>query len=90
MWNQIFKERRLAGGADSDELPEKLYQLTLRLDFTMSFYQLNGFLVDYFHDLEYFSRMSRLETIMECVPASLQYGNFKDFECKMKALELIK
>jgi hypothetical protein len=45
------------------ELSGKVQSEAVRLDFTMSYYQLNGYLVDNFHDSDYFGRVSRLESI---------------------------
>jgi len=56
----------------------------------MTYYQLNGFLLDSFNDAEYFGRVSRLETINEYQPAALLVGNLKDLEAKLKSLELLK
>ena len=50
----------------------------MRLDFTITYYQMNCFLLDNFNDSEYFGRVSRLETINEYQPAAMLVGNLKD------------
>ena len=62
----------------------------LRLDYTITYFQLNSFLVDNFFDSEYFCRMSRLDSINDVKPAPLMVTHLHDLECKLKSLELIK
>ena len=52
----------------------------------MTYFQLNGLLLDHFYDSEYFCRMSRLETINEYKPVVLLVGNLQDIEHKLRAL----
>lgn len=42
------------------ELQGKMQADALRLDFTMTYYQLNQFLIDNFNDSEYFTRVSHI------------------------------
>jgi hypothetical protein len=43
----------------------------LRLDFAMTYYQLNCLLIDNFHDPDYFARNSMIDMIIEHKPAPL-------------------
>jgi hypothetical protein len=54
----------------------------------MSYFQPNGFLLEKFHNPEYFNRASKLETIDECKPTSLHYLN--NLYYKLISLELVK
>lgn len=87
IWNTLQKEKNVA---NETELQGKSLMQAVRLDFTMTYHQLNCFLLDQFNDPEYFGRVSRLETINEYQPATLLVGNLKDLQFKMKSLEIIK
>lgn len=64
-------------GVTEDQM--SLYsKLALRLDFTMSYYQLNCLLVDAFQDPDYFARNSKVELIIEHKPAPLTPSNHQD------------
>ena len=49
----------------------------MRLDFTITFYQLNSMLIDNFTDLDYFTRESKVEYIIEHKPAPLDFNNIR-------------
>jgi hypothetical protein len=57
IWQSLLGEKN--SGLEG-ELQGKMQVEAQRLDFTMSYFQLNGFLLDNFHDPEYFSRASKL------------------------------
>ena len=86
VWQWLEKERP----SEEGELQGRLQAEALRLDFTITYFQLNGFLIDNFHDSEYFARMSYLETINECKPAALMVSNLTDLGSKLKSLDLIR
>lgn len=56
IWQTLDKEKPTYEG----ELQGKLQSEAMRLDFTITYYQLNGFLVDNFNDSEYITRVSKL------------------------------
>ncbi len=87
IWNWLEKEKV---GASEGELQGKMGSEAMRLDFTITYFQLNSILIDNFQDAEYFTRMSKLETTSECRPAPLHFGNLKDLEYKLQALEMLK
>jgi hypothetical protein len=43
----------------------------MRLDYTMTYYQLNCFMVDNFHDPDYFARNSKIDIIIDNKPSPL-------------------
>lgn len=61
----------------------------VRLDFTITFYQLNCMLMSSFHELSFFGRECGLEEMCENKPFSLEWGNVKDLEQKMMLLEIM-
>jgi len=83
LWKSIEGEKVKPS---ESELEGKYLSNALRLDFTMTYYQLNTFLVDNFNDSEYFCRMSRLDVINDYKPATLQVVNLRDLEGKMRGL----
>ena len=87
LWKSIEGEK---SKASDSELEGKYLSNALRLDFTMTYYQMNTFLVDHFFDSDYFCRMSRLDLINEYKPATLQVVNLRDLESKARGLEMIK
>lgn len=46
-------------------------KVAVRLDFIITFYQLNCLLVDNFYDPDYFARNSKIDVIIENKPAML-------------------
>jgi hypothetical protein len=58
VWGMLERDRP-QGSIDS-ELAGRTQSEALRLDFTMTYYQLNCLLLDNFHDLEHFTNTSRL------------------------------
>lgn len=49
----------------------ELSKIALRLDFTMTFYQLNCIQTDSFYDPDYFARNSKLDIIIDNKPIVL-------------------
>lgn len=60
LWKSVEEEKKKSG---ENELEGRALRDALRLDFTMTYYQQNCFLIDNFNDSEYICRMSRLELI---------------------------
>lgn len=87
IWQDLGRVKTLP---QEGELPGKTQDDALRLDFTLTYYQLNSLLVDNFYDPEYFARMSKLDTTLECKPVSLEYAHLPLIENKLKSLQLVK
>jgi hypothetical protein len=68
MWTDLCKKNERHS---EDDYLSSFNKLALRLDFTMTFYQLNCLLIDNFHDPDYFARNSKIDTIIEYQPATL-------------------
>ena len=47
-------------------------------------------LIDNFHNLDFFTQHSKVELIIDNKPAPLDFGNIKELEQKMIALEIIR
>lgn len=62
----------------------------LRLDYTITYYQLNCLLAEEFADAEYFGRMAKLETIVDNRPIGLGIAQIGDLGRKINALEICK
>jgi hypothetical protein len=57
LWNTLESDK---SSRSEGELQGQAQSDALRLDFTMTYYQLNQFLIDNFNDSEYFTRVSYL------------------------------
>jgi hypothetical protein len=57
LWNTLESDK---SSRSEGELQGQAQSDALRLDFTMTYYQLNQFLIDNFNDSEYFTRFSYL------------------------------
>lgn len=74
--------------ADDALLPEDLQRKALRLDFTLTYYQLNCLSLDNWSDIDYFARTSKVEFLTEHKPSSLQKQHLREIETKIRELEL--
>ena len=57
LWQALESDRP---NRPEGEIQGKMQSDALRIDFTMTYYQLNQFLIDNFNDSEYFTRVSHL------------------------------
>lgn len=53
-------------------------KVAMRLDFTMTFYQLNCLMVDNFHDPDYFARNSKMDIIIDNKPSTLTLSSMSE------------
>lgn len=65
VWNELCKLESKHGEEES------FGKVALRLDFTMTLYQLNCLLIDNFHDPDYFARNSKIDVIIDNKPSTL-------------------
>lgn len=87
LWEELNK---LSNVVSSDLYESEFSKIALRLDFTMSFYQLNCLLVDSFHDPDYFARNSKIDTIIEYKPAPLPSSCLDELKQKLHHLDILK
>ncbi len=65
MWSELCKLENKCTNED------EFSKLALRLDWTMTFYQLNCLLIDNFSDPDYFARNSKIDVIIDTKGVSL-------------------
>ena len=65
------------------QLPDELSELAIKVDFLVTYYQLNCLLVDRFTDSDYFARNSKLEAILDVKPVKLLKENLVEIENKL-------
>jgi hypothetical protein len=68
VWAELCRKKERHS---EEEYNASFSKVALRLDFTMTFYQLNCLLIDYFHDPDYFARNSKTDTIIDYQPVVL-------------------
>lgn len=83
LWREV---KDIPDGKGSDL---EFQKAALRLDFTMTFYQLNCLLIDSFYDPDYFARNSKIDVIIDNKPASLDFEVRPELEQKLRLLEII-
>lgn len=72
IWTQLVS---LETKVSSESYLKEFAILAGRLDFAMSYYQLNCLLTDNFHDPDYFARNSKIDSIIEHRPLPLTPTN---------------
>lgn len=72
MSKQLRDDSSIRDLNDDTYLPEDQQKVALRLDFTITYYQLNCLCVDNWSDIDYFARTSKVEIVTEYKPSSLQ------------------
>jgi hypothetical protein len=77
---------KLESKANDQESLSNFAKKALRLDYIMTYYQLNCLLVDYFDDPDYFARNSKVEVIIDNKPTILSPSVMPEMEHKLKLL----
>jgi hypothetical protein len=83
---QLKEDSLIRELADDGVLPEEQQRLALRLDFTVTYYQLNCLCVDNWSDIDYFARTSKVEVLTEHKPSTLHKTHLRDIEAKIREL----
>lgn len=59
------------------------------VDFATTYYQLNSLLIEDFHRVDYFEKMSKLDIILETQASELDLRHLEEMESKLKQLAFI-